>query len=265
VPHAVIHQGLSQKAVLRSNDDAAGDAPANTTGERKLIRVGAPYATGPNGTKSRVRLPAQVAIVDQETLFRTMVVDALTQVPDLRVVASLDSVIKARETLASRRLDLLIADVEQRDGSGAHLAAELQRINPRMRVLIMSRHDVSGLIDSTRRHLHHPWCYLSKLSNIGREELVERVRRVITETGEASAPVSGRKDPFAVLTGQQMAVLRLISDGFTNQQVAERLGVSRRTVENHLLSIYRALNIADEEVNPRVAAVLLLLSQTLQL
>jgi two-component system secretion system response regulator SalR len=212
-----------------------------------------------------VRLPAHIAIVDQETLFRTMVVDALARDREVKVVASLDSVVRAREALTGRRLDLLILDVEQRDGSGAHLAAELQKMNPRMRVLIMTRHDVTALIESTKRHLRRPWSYLSKLSNIGRDGLVETIKRVALDTGSASAPAAVRQDPFASLTGQQMAVLRLIADGYTNQQVAERLGLSRRTVENHLLSIYRALGIADDEVNPRVAAVLLLLSQTLKL
>jgi DNA-binding NarL/FixJ family response regulator len=238
-------------------------ARADTTEGRRVGPVGSVHS--PNQGASFSRLPARVAIVDQETLFRTMVVDALSQDSELRVVASLDSVIRAREALAGRRLDLLIVDVEQRDGSGAHLAAELQRLNPRMRVLIMSRHDVSPLIEATRRHLRRPWAFLSKLSHIGRDGLVETIKRVALDAGGASTPAAVRKDPFVTLTGQQMAVLRLIADGYTNQQVAERLGLSRRTVENHLLAIYRALEIADDEVNPRVAAVLMLLSHTLKL
>jgi DNA-binding NarL/FixJ family response regulator len=270
----VIHQGIPEHALRpasaasrglprqRQAEGATPPAGPDTQG-RRLIRTGAPYA--PTGGSPAVRLPAHVAIVDQETLFRTMVVEALSKDQDLKVVASLDSVIRAREALSGRRLDLLIVDVEQRDGSGAHLAAELQRGNPRMRVLIMTRHDVTALIESTRRHLRRPWAWVSKLSHIGRDGLVETIKRVALDAGGASSPASSRRDPFAPLTGQQMAVLRLISDGYTNQQVAERLGLSRRTVENHLLSIYRALGIADDEVNPRVAAVLLLLSQTLKL
>jgi DNA-binding NarL/FixJ family response regulator len=263
----VIHQGVPEEAIKPATGQGmsardGGPGYPDTQG-RRLIRTGPPYS--PSEGSVVVRLPAHVAIVDQETLFRTMVVDALSQSRDLRVVASLDSVAKAREALTGRRLELLIVDVEQRDGSGAHLAADLQKANPRMRVLIMTRHDVAALIESTRRHLRRPWAYLSKLSHIGRDGLVETIRRVALDVGSASSPAAVRKDPFATLTGQQMAVLRLIADGYTNQQVAERLGLSRRTVENHLLSIYRALDIADDEVNPRVAAVLLLLSQTLKL
>ncbi|MDR1799754.1 MAG: response regulator transcription factor [Bifidobacteriaceae bacterium] len=208
----------------------------------------------------------RVAIVDQETLFRTLVTDAINNAPDMRVVASLDSVAKAREMLPGRRIDLLIVDVEQRDGSGAVLAAELQRMDPHLRILIMSRHDVRSLIESTRRHLPKPWSYASKLSSMGSADLVARVRAAaVLADGEQQVTAARQDDVFQGLTGQQMAVLRLIADGYTNQQVAERIGLSRRTVENHLLAIYKALGISEEEVNPRVAAVLLFLSHTLKM
>jgi DNA-binding NarL/FixJ family response regulator len=230
-----------------------------------MIRTGPPYSSAdaaPVG--GAIRRTVRVAIVDQETLFRTMVVDALADAPDLKVVASLDSVAKAREALPGR-IDLLITDVEQRDGSGAVLAADLQKIDPRLRILILTRHDVASLIASSRRHLRRPWASVSKLSNIGREGLIEMVRRVAFDVPQPSQPNVRGRDPFAGLTGQQMAVLRLIADGYTNAQVADQLGLSRRTVENHLLAIYRALGISDDEVNPRVAAALLLLSKTLDL
>jgi DNA-binding NarL/FixJ family response regulator len=232
---------------------------------RRLIRTGPPYSPNDAAPVSgAIRRTARVAIVDPETLFRTMVVEALSEAPDLKVVASLDTVTKAREVLPGR-VDLLIVDVEQRDGSGAVLAAELQRMDPRLRVLIMTRHDVTSLIASSKRHLRRPWAYVSKLSDIGREGLISVVRRAAMDVPSSNPPTTDRRDPFAELTGQQMAVLRLIADGYTNQQVAEQLGLSRRTVENHLLAIYRGLGIADEEVNPRVAAALLLLSKTLKL
>jgi DNA-binding NarL/FixJ family response regulator len=63
------------------------------------------------------------------------------------------------------------------------------------------------------------------------------------------------------LSPQQLAVLRLTAEGFSNAATASRLGVSRRTVENHLLGIYRNMGIAAEELNPRVAAVLRYLAE----
>jgi len=194
-----------------------------------------------------------------------MVTEAVDRSGDLRVVASLDSCAKARTFLTPGKVDLLVVDVEQRDGSGANLAVDLQRNDPRMGVLIMTRHDVSALIEATRRHLRRPWSFASKLAPMGANQLVAIIRRAALEPHGVGAAFQANTDVFGELTGQQMAVLRLISDGYTNQRVADRLGLSRRTVENHLLAIYRALDISEEEVNPRVAAVLLYLSQTLKL
>jgi DNA-binding NarL/FixJ family response regulator len=100
---------------------------------------------------------------------------------------------------------------------------------------------------------------------MGAEQLVDTIRKAALEPEGTAEPPDRSSDIFSELTGQQLAVLRLIADGYTNQQVAERLGLSRRTVENHLLAIYRTLDISEEEVNPRVAAVLLFLSHALKM
>jgi DNA-binding NarL/FixJ family response regulator len=274
----VIHQGIPAEALRRAAaSPRSGSVPVvrrvaltgsgpitrPSTGSVRRVMQGGPR-TGSVGQIGTQLL--RIAIVDQETLFRTMVTDAINNTADMRVMASLDTMAKAREVLPGRRIDLLVLDVEQRDGSGAVLAAEMQRMDPRLRILIMSRHDVRSLIESTRRHLPKPWSYVSKLSPMGPEELVERIRAAALQTdGEPDTTPARPNDLFQGLTGQQMAVLRLIADGYTNQQVAERIGLSRRTVENHLLAIYKALGISEEEVNPRVAAVLLFLSHTLKM
>lgn len=59
---------------------------------------------------------------------------------------------------------------------------------------------------------------------------------------EATPPISG-------LTSREIEVLRLIADGLTNRQIAKRLVISQRTVNAHLRSIYKKL-----EVNTRTAA-----------
>jgi DNA-binding NarL/FixJ family response regulator len=59
-----------------------------------------------------------------------------------------------------------------------------------------------------------------------------------------------------------MQVLRLVAQGFSNTTAAELLGLSRRSVENHLQAIYRTLGITSHQASPRVAAVLQFLQQT---
>ena len=65
----------------------------------------------------------------------------------------------------------------------------------------------------------------------------------------ASAPFRGPEHP-AGLTAREVEVLRLVAEGLTNPQVAERLYLSRRTVDAHLQRIYAKL-----DVNSRGAAI----------
>nr|WP_267893845.1 helix-turn-helix transcriptional regulator [Microbacterium halophytorum] len=66
----------------------------------------------------------------------------------------------------------------------------------------------------------------------------------------------------AGLTRAQFSVLRLVAEGMSNAAVAARLHISERSVESHLLSIYRRLGIAADGRNRRVSAVLTFLEQT---
>jgi DNA-binding NarL/FixJ family response regulator len=207
-----------------------------------------------------------VAIVEPETLLRTMMADAVSKAPGMRTVVSVGSAREARAIITPGLVDVLAIEVDLPDGNGATLALELQRADPHLSVVTVTRHDARGVIESTRRHLRRPWGYVSKRSNATADDVVGAILQAAMAPDNAPPPVTvrgGTPGPFATLTPQQLTVLRLISEGFTNTQVAERLGLSRRTVENHLLGIYRAFDISSEEVNPRVTAVLRFLSHSI--
>lgn len=65
--------------------------------------------------------------------------------------------------------------------------------------------------------------------------------------------------PISDLTSREIEVLRLIADGLTNRQIAERLVISQRTNNAHLRSIYKKL-----EVNTRTAAARIVIEQNLR-
>ncbi len=60
------------------------------------------------------------------------------------------------------------------------------------------------------------------------------------------------------LSNREREVLRLVSDGWTNSEIGERLGLSVHAVKFHLASVYRKLNVS----NRTVAAVALLTAET---
>jgi DNA-binding NarL/FixJ family response regulator len=211
--------------------------------------------------------PLRIALVEPETLFRGMMVDVVNRDSGMQVTVEADSCQQARELIRPGWVDVVVIEVDLPDGNGATLALDLQRSDSRLTVVVVTRHDVHSVIDSTRRHLRRPWGHLSKHATVGAAELLGTIRQAALapdNTPPADDPEPEKPAPLNGLTAQQFAVLRLISEGFTNTQVADRLGLSRRTVENHLLGIYRVFDISSDEVNPRVTAVLRFLAHSIR-
>jgi DNA-binding NarL/FixJ family response regulator len=69
----------------------------------------------------------------------------------------------------------------------------------------------------------------------------------------SSRPGTSRPAYPAGLTAREVEVLRLVAEGLTNEQVAERLIISPRTVEKHLESIYGKLGVSSRTAATRFA------------
>jgi len=78
---------------------------------------------------------------------------------------------------------------------------------------------------------------LDRLLALGAATLVARARRVL------DACASDRRSPRAEVTPREREVLRLLAEGMTNQQIAERLVVSEHTVHRHVTNILRKLDL----------------------
>lgn len=63
--------------------------------------------------------------------------------------------------------------------------------------------------------------------------------------GVAPSPLHRRQADYEALTPRELEIALLAADGLTNRELAERVGLSRRTVETHLQNIYRKLQLKD--------------------
>ncbi|MDR1798920.1 MAG: response regulator transcription factor [Bifidobacteriaceae bacterium] len=211
--------------------------------------------------------PVRVGVVEDEDLLRSMLVDLVDSHEDMQVVASAGGAAEARELIQPGAVDLVLMDVALGDGNGVALGVSLQRADPNLIVLLLSSHDVMDLVVSIRGNVPRPWSYLSKRSSVTKDVLHRSIRAAAQgavildpELTERSAPREGT--PVSQLSNAQIQVLRLVAQGFSNATAAELLGLSRRSVENHLQAIYRTLGITSQDASPRVAAVLQFLQQT---
>ena len=211
--------------------------------------------------------PIRVGIVEDEGLLRSMLTDLVSAHPTMEVVGAAAGAAEARAIFPAGSIDLVLMDVALGDGNGVALGVAMQKIHPDLVVMLLSSHDVMDLVLSIKANVPHPWSYLSKRSSVTQDILFRSILAAAKgevildpELTERSRPREG--SVIAQLSGAQLQVLRLVAQGFSNARAAALLGLSRRSVENHLQAIYRVFGITSQDASPRVAAVLQFLQQT---
>jgi DNA-binding NarL/FixJ family response regulator len=201
-----------------------------------------------------VPLKTRVLLADDHRVVRRGLRLVLDAEPDLEVVAEAgDGAEAVREALA-RDVDLAVLDVTMPRLTGLQAARELSQRKPALRVLILSMHEneqyffealragASGyvlksvadrdLVEACRATMRgEPFIYPSAAKALIRDFL-ERAR-----DGDDSL-----KDP---LTPRESEVVKLVAEGHTSREIAERLVISEKTVDRHRANILEKLGMRD--------------------
>ncbi len=207
----------------------------------------------------------RVFLVDDHGLFRSGVRSELGD--QVVVVGEAADVGPAIAGIAESEPDVVLLDVHLPGGGGQTVVAEIAKSHPRVRFLALSAsdapEDVIAVIRAGARG------YVTK--TISGADLVDAIRRV----GDGDAVFSPRLagfvlDAFAQQPGQQVRpsfdpeldqltprerdVLRLIARGYTYKEIASELFISAKTVETHVSSVLRKLQLSTRHQLTRWAA-----------
>ena len=208
-------------------------------------------------------LRPRVVLVDDHHLFRAGVRAELGE--HVEVVGDAGTVEEAVQLIARERPDVVLLDVHMPGGGGVEVIARVapQRLQTRFLALSVSDEpdDVISVIRAGARG------YVTK--TISTLELADAVRRVADGDAvfsprlagfvlDAFAGAASRPDPppgratsaapvgdLDHLTERERDVLRLIARGYLYKEVAHRLGISAKTVEAHVSSVLRKLQLSN--------------------
>jgi DNA-binding NarL/FixJ family response regulator len=214
----------------------------------------------------------RVAIADDSALFRRGL-ELLLAAAGVEVSASVADVDELFARLEDDLPQVAILDVRMpptHTDEGIRAAAEARRRWPPLGLCVLSTYLEPSWALSLLDAVDGGVGYLLKDRVDDITTLLDALHR-IAHGGIALDPevvvamVSARRHtaPMSRLTERELEVLALLAEGRSNAGIAEVLVLSPRTVENHVASIFRALDLAEDETdNRRVKATLAYLSAT---
>jgi DNA-binding NarL/FixJ family response regulator len=173
-----------------------------------------------------------------------------TLLEDSRMIEVIGEASTGREALEMVELlcpDVLLLDVEMPDMSGLDVVKQLHQTSSPVRVLILSAYDDIEYIQRLMQYGVAGYLLKDEASKI----IVQAVEEIAHgQVGWFSNQINHQWQRFMshdpakrLLTDREVQVLRLASQGKTNNGIAYALGISEKTVEKHLDSIYRKLDV----------------------
>lgn len=192
----------------------------------------------------------RVVLVDDHPLYRDGLAGLLSTTSDLEVVAQGGTGVEAVELAARLEPDVMVLDIGMPGLGGVEATRRIVGAHPHVRVLILTMFDDDALVfDAVQAGARG---YLLKESEP--DDVLAAIRAVAR--GEAifgralAARLSGwfaaaRPQPFVELTPREREVLDLIARGLGNAVIAQRLGISVKTVRNLVSAVLTKLQVAD--------------------
>lgn len=190
----------------------------------------------------------KVLVVEDEPLVRSLIASKLSA--DGFWVATASNSAEARKIADESDPDLALLDIELGHGpSGLDLAEILRQRDPGIAIVFLTHLPEPRLIGANKRAVPKSAAYLLKdrINDPGvLNAAIEAVLRdrVTAEFRDDRTP----EHAFAKVSNSQLAVLKMVAQGLSNAQIAERRGTTIRAVEN---LVKRAMDAAGLETNTR--------------
>lgn len=195
----------------------------------------------------------KLLIVDDHALVRDGLKSMLSTNPDIEVIAEASNSEEAHIGLKESKPDVILMDIMLDDENGIEVAKEIKEVSPETKVLFLSM-DVSEKFISEAVKTGAEG-YLPK--DIKKEILIEainkvhnggkyyseRVSEIILEKIYSDSQPNADSNKSKSLSKRETEVLKLIANGISNRDIAEKLFISVRTVDAHRNNILQKLKL----------------------
>jgi len=203
----------------------------------------------------------RVLIVDDQALIRTGIATLLARKADIEVVGQAANGREALELVATLDPDVVLMDVIMPVMDGVEATRQLTQRGPRPAVIMLTTfHDDERVLQSIAagargyllKDVDHRVLADSIRTVAGggalihpqiTAQLLPRLAQMASSAPPKAAPTT--TDVATLLTPREREILRLLAQGYTNQEIGEQLALSVGTVKNHLSVIFAKLAVRD--------------------
>jgi len=195
----------------------------------------------------------RVLLADDHAVVRQGIRRFLEEADDIEVVAEAANGREALERIREHRPDVAVVDIRMPEMSGVEVTRRIRERYPQTRVLILTAYDDDPYVFALLQAGADGYV----LKTAGGDELVQAVRTVYQGKSALSPEIATKvvrqavtgkpataADQVEPLTPRELDVLRLAAKGLTNKAIGYQLGISHRTVQGHLASIYGKLGVS---------------------
>jgi DNA-binding NarL/FixJ family response regulator len=193
-----------------------------------------------------------IVLADDHHIVRQGLRSLLEAEPGFSVVGETGDGVEAAQLVERLQPGVLVLDLMMPGLNGLEVTRQVSQRSPQTRVVILSMHaNEAHVLEALRAGAV---AYVLKESTSA--ELVRAVREAVAGRRYLSPPLSERAieaymqkaesvalDPYETLTAREREVLYLVAEGHTNAEIADRLFISRRTVETHRANLMRKLGL----------------------
>ena len=204
----------------------------------------------------------KIMLVDDHALVRKGIRSLLEDEEDLEVVAEASSGAEALKKIKVAPPNLIIIDIKMPAMTGIELVQELTRLNLTTRFLMLSMHDSEEYVLQSVDAGAHGYLlkdasgeeFLKAIHTVCNNSLYFSgdisqylVNRYLQKGKVASGVVTPTPNiaplPNITLTKRETQILNLAATGMTNQEIADELGKSKRTVEAHRFNLMKKMEV----------------------
>lgn len=191
-------------------------------------------------------LAIRTILADDHAVVRAGLANALADLSEITIIGEVGDGNMLFAMLHERTADLLLVDITMPNFEPISSISQIRSLYPALKILVVSAYDddiyVQGLLSAGVNGYHLKDQPLSEL-RLAVQRVLAGERWICSPLVEKLLHYHEPGQSTATLTMRQRDMLRYLQAGLDNQAIARQIGLSIKTIENHLTRLYRQINV----------------------